>query len=190
LAGKSAAEAVNNFIGPLQTALACVTQDVLQVAGGYHISATPHAVTLSRGQAVPLRGETGVHLRLTQQYRVVEDPDLGERAPFKCSTAAYHYALEDPEERELLAFHWHPQGRSSVTWPHIHIGEAAELGWDGLQGAHVPSGRISIEEVLRFAIAELGVEALRPDWPEVLETTQGQYEIWRTWGGSSPPRAS
>jgi hypothetical protein len=40
---------------------------------------------------------------------------------------------------------------------------------------------VSIEEVLRLAITELGVEPLRDDWREVLERTQGSYETWRTW---------
>jgi len=33
---------------------------------------------------------------------------------------------------------------------------------------HIPSGRVSLASVVRFAIEELGVRPLRPDWATVL----------------------
>jgi hypothetical protein len=50
-----------------------------------------------------------------------------------------------------------------------------------LQGAHVPTGRIALEELLRMAIAEFGARPRRKDWEQVLERTQAGYEDWRTW---------
>lgn len=50
-----------------------------------------------------------------------------------------------------------------------------------LARAHLPTGRVSIEEVLRMAITKLGVEPLREDGKEFLDRTQQAYEAWRTW---------
>lgn len=36
---------------------------------------------------------------------------------FAVVTTAYSYRILDLDERELLAFHWHPVGRSNVTTP-------------------------------------------------------------------------
>ncbi|HUG16929.1 MAG TPA: hypothetical protein VMM78_18115 [Thermomicrobiales bacterium] len=34
--------------------------------------------------------------------------------------------------------------------------------------AHIPTGQVFIDDVVRFAIADLGVEPLRSDWDSVL----------------------
>jgi hypothetical protein len=72
-------------------------------------------------------------------------------------------ALDDADGREVLSFQWHPGGRSPVTWPHLHLGAGAEVGRAELTSAHLPTGRVAIEEVLGLAISELGVEPLRGD---------------------------
>jgi len=63
----------------------------------------------------------------------------------------------------------------------LHIGPAAGLRFKPLQGAHVPTSRIALEEVLRMAIVELGARPRRKDWQQVFERTQAGYEDWRTW---------
>jgi hypothetical protein len=178
LAGRTPHEAVREFIGPLQLALSCVTSEVLR-AGGYHVADEPHALTLGRGLPVRLRGEGRLSLTFDHHYRIVEDP--GPRGPYKCSTTSYLYGLDDSDGREVLSYQWHPSGRSPVTWPHLHLGAGAAVGRLELARAHLPTGRVSIEEVLRLAISELGVEPLREDWREVLERTQQAYETSRTW---------
>lgn len=46
---------------------------------------------------------------------------------------------------------------------------------------HIPTGRVSLEDVLRLAIAEFGVQGQRADWREVIGGTQAKFEQWRTW---------
>jgi hypothetical protein len=178
LAGKSPAEAVTNFIDPLRRALTCVTQAVLTVGGGYYPSEKPHGATVNDGLPVPLKGEGGLSLIAMLQYRVVEA--TGERGPWKVSTVAYNYEFvrqsEDGEER-ILAYHWHPDGGSSVKGPHLHVLDPA----GPLRKAHLPTGRVALEEVLRVAISELGVKWLRSDWRRVLNKSQKAFEDWRTW---------
>jgi hypothetical protein len=113
-----------------------------------------------------------------QQYVLTESG--GARGPWKVHTAAYLYELRR-DDAELLVYHWHPSGVSPQTRPHLHIGPAAELAFKPLQGAHVPTGRIALEEVLRMAIVELGAQPRRKDWDQIFERTQAGYEDWRTW---------
>ncbi len=178
MAGRTPAEAVGAFLVPLQKALACVTPTVLNVSGGYYVADRPHALTLGDGDPVPLSGAHELALSVAQNYRVMEFE--GPRGPWKVQTTSYFYELRRGE-KELLVYHWHPRGASPHTNPHLHLGPGAELGFELLQGAHVPTGRIALEELLRLAITELSVRPRREDWAEVLADTQAGYEAWRTW---------
>ena len=101
----------------------------------------------------------------------------GKRGPWKVSTSAYYYGIKDGEGREILAYHWHP-GIGS-TYPHLHFHSGTGKL---LTKAHIPTRRISLEEVLRFTIEELGVKPLRSNWKEILALTQKRYESFRSWG--------
>jgi hypothetical protein len=51
-----------------------------------------------------------------------------------------------------------------------------------------PTGHVALEQVLRLAVAELGVKPLRTDWSEVLGGTQTAFEEWRSWPASGKPQ--
>lgn len=87
----------------------------------------------------------------------------------------------DRDEVEILSYHWHPSGRSAVTWPHLHLGQAGIGHHATLLAAHMPTGRVALEEVIRLAIVDLGVEPRRRDWPDVIRESQEAFEEWRTW---------
>ena len=178
MAGRTPAEAVNNYLGPLQRAISCVTNSVLNVRGGYDPSPDPHPLAL--GDGGPVRVSTNPHFFLTvlQNYRVVEFE--GPRGPWKVSIVSYYYSLKDTEDREVL-YHWHPHGESDVTFPHLHLRTGSQLGSTDLSQVHFPTGRVSLEDVLRLAIQELGVTPKRTDWMEALDNTQAAHEEWRTW---------
>jgi hypothetical protein len=178
LAGRTPASAVEAFVRPLQRALSCVTDAVLDVGGGYHPAGGPHAATLAGGLPVPLRGRTGVSLVVALQYQIVEEP--GARH-WKVRIDAYAYQLLDGKEVEIVSYHWHPSGRSAVTWPHLHLGQASIGRPAILLGAHLPTGRIALEEVIRLAVLDLGVQPRRPDWSDVIRETQETFERWGSW---------
>ena len=181
MAARTPAEAVNNFLDPLQRVISCVTQAQLNVKGGYYPTTDePHALVLGNGLPQKLSGETDLSLVVKQFYYVirVEDPDRG---PWKVSTAEYNYNLRDTDNRVVLAFHWHPAERFKVRHPHLHLDQGARLGREDLHRTHIPTGRIFIEEVIRFIITELEVESLRDDWEKVLSEAEAAHQIWRTW---------
>ena len=192
MAGRTTFEAVQNFLDPLQRALSCVTQEVFSVGGGYHASPanTPqqrHVLTLHNSPAV-LGRDRLFALDLVQHYRVVEDE--GARGPWKVSTVAYYYTLTiAATAQEVLGYHWHPQGRSDVTYPHLHLYEGTGTLRHNLRKAHLPTGRIAVEDILRLAITHFLVTPLRKAWETILAETQDAFQQWRTWGGSHPPGA-
>ncbi len=117
MAGRTPAEAVNNCLGPLQRAISCVTNSVLNVRGGYYPSPNSHPLALGAGAPVRVSTDPPIFLTVLQNYQVVEFE--GPRGPWKVSIGSYYYSLEDGAGREVL-FHWHPQGKSNVTFPHLH----------------------------------------------------------------------
>lgn len=178
LAGRTPALAVEAFLEPLRRSLSCVTQSIIRVSG-YHPTPDPLVLVLGDGGPVSLRGEQDTFLTVGQRYRLVED--VGPRGPWKVQTAGYLYAVDDGERREILAYHWHPEGPSTITTPHLHLGPGAEISRPDLPAAHLPSGRVSVEEVIRLLIVHLGVAPLRDDWRDIVDEAQAQHEAWRTW---------
>jgi len=111
-----------------------------------------------------------VHLQLQHQYQLVREK---ARRSWHASTAAYAYTLTS-SGRELAAWHWHPA--SGVAYPHVHV-TGAVLD----HRVHVPTGRVSIESVLRMLIGDFGVAPLRDDWDDVLAKTERDFIEHRRW---------
>jgi hypothetical protein len=128
--------------------LSCVTPQVLQLLPP---SGELRTVTLG-AEPVKLRG--GLELTVDQWLRTVQHPDRGG---WRTEVAGYAYAF-DAEGQELIAFHWHPGRASRHDEPHLHPrGPLAKR--------HVPTGGpVTLVQVLRFAITDLGVEPIRTDW--------------------------
>ncbi|MFN8637401.1 MAG: hypothetical protein U0893_26415 [Chloroflexota bacterium] len=121
---------------------------------------------LNKGEPVRLRGRERLHLRVRMRVRVsqAEPP----RGLWDAATAAYEYRLSDGDGREILAYHWHPGGQSHAETPHLHLGVGAEIGRAELLTAHLPTGSVAIQSVLRLAVESFGVEPARRDWSRVL----------------------
>lgn len=83
--------------------------------------------------------------------------------------AGYAYEISYPHGPMVLAYHWHPAGRRHGTTPHLHLG--VRLDSIDPSKVHLPTGVVPLQDVLRFAIADLEVEPLRDDWRAVLDTT-------------------
>lgn len=179
MAGQTDYEAVQNYLDPLSRAISCITPAVLNNRGGYRASERPHTLTLSE-DPVRLASNEIFFLSLTQYYRAIDVPGDADRGPWKVTIDGYEYSIDDAEGHEILAFPWHPA--TAPAFPHLHLSAGASIGRKGLQEAHIPTGRIAIESMIRLLIADFGVKALRDDWAEVLDDTQVRFEQYRTWG--------
>jgi hypothetical protein len=180
VAGATPRKAVENFVRPLQDALACVTNLRVDLQGRYELGET-YALTVNRGELVQLtrvvQGHIGIGIRISQNYRIVEAD--GDRGPYKVRTTAYMYSVEDDNGHEVFGYHWHPESR--IKYPHLHLEHGAHLGLADLHRAHFPTGRVSVEEFLRLVIEAFRVEPRREDWRAVIQRSQDIFRKWQTW---------
>jgi hypothetical protein len=85
------------------------------------------------------RGGGALRLSIGHRYTLVET-DERELGPWKASTRAYLYRLDDGDGREQVSWHWHPSGRSRFHRPHLHVG-------GGPHGGQAPSDRPRVGRV-------------------------------------------
>jgi len=109
----------------------------------------------------------GANLSLSVQVFARVSEQAGQ-APWTVSPFGYSYALRESQGPEILAYHWHPGRRSPIDSPHLHLGAGSGVGREELQKAHIPTGRVELEDVLLMAIREFGVRSRREDWEEIL----------------------
>jgi hypothetical protein len=91
------------------------------------------------------------------------------------SSRGYIYQLHEQAGREIIAFHWHPGQSQQPDFAHLHI-DTHRRPPQIQRKHHIPTGRVSLESVIRFAIQELGVRPLRPDWERILDDGQAAFE--------------
>jgi hypothetical protein len=72
-----------------------------------------------------------------------------------------------------------PADGSPLDAPHLQVRDPRAPRWP-LRKAHLPTGRVALEDVVALAI-ELGAKPLRRDWRTVLVQTRAAFHRWRTW---------
>ncbi len=94
---------------------------------------------------------------------------------YRVEPVSYSYQIRDRSGHELVAYHWHPNGLSRVLHPHMHLSSRIrpiplepDDGHLNIAGVHLPTRSMSLADIVRFLIAEVGVEPRRPDWDEIL----------------------
>lgn len=161
------------FLAPLRRAISCVTN--VQLAGGWEPGGIHGLIVRpTTSGRIPLRADTPINLRLIHLYEVVD----GEQS-WSVHTVGYTYQFALTDGVEIVIYHYDPRPGSLVTRPHLHVrglNQPMPLG-----KAHFPTGRVSIEETLRFAMRELGVQPLKADWVAILDTTEADFNTKRTW---------
>jgi hypothetical protein len=103
---------------------------------------------------------------------------------YRVKTEAYTYEIEDEKSHhELFAFHWEPTApNSKITIPHMHLGFA--LKDSGLRidnKAHMPTGRVAIEDVVSFLMLELKVAPLDPKWGQIVQEKRAAFMANKSW---------
>jgi hypothetical protein len=90
---------------------------------------------------------------------------------------AYLMSITEPDGREILAYHWHPRGRSPTTFPHVHVTSrtpAIPIGPGesvAIADMHLPTSQVGLADVVRFLIVEFGIDPRRDDWEAVLASS-------------------
>lgn len=168
--GNSPSTALNGYLDLLNHAFTCVSRSVL-TATSYRPSPNPADLLLNRGFPLMLRGGVlPISLRFEQQYHFAEIEQARASERWQVAVQSYRYTIyERGTDRELFAFHWHPEG-GEISFPHLHLGSRI-LSEQAIAGRHIPTGAIGVSDLLRFLIAELGVAPGRPNWEQVLAET-------------------
>jgi hypothetical protein len=172
--------AVQAYIDPLQRALACISHNVLVNGGGYYAvdePQKPHVLTIGGDGRAQLHGTDQLYLSVIQQYFVIQL----EPGEWKVRTAYYSYGLETEIGTEILVYHWHPKGVSPISYPHLHIEAGAGVGRREIQGSHIPTGRIALEDFILYLIETFGAKTLRDDWRAILDETGTAFQTHKTW---------
>jgi len=202
LAGRTPRDAADAFLGSFKQTLSRVTDSFLKPSG-YAPEPALQSVTLvprgsQAGDLVSLsseHGRRGLWLSVGHDYRIVKRAgDEDDSGPWQASTAKYAYVILDARDRELLAYHWHPEdplhasGRSKVQSPHLHLSDTIapiELGENdspfALAEMHVRTGLVLLEDVVEFLIDECEVHPLNDDWRKIIEENRTRERASRTW---------
>ena len=120
------------------------------------------------GHNVPYRlvGPALLSIHARMQVRATRHPD--EPEPWQVLIVAYQYTLLDQDQREILAFHLHPEGSSHVVTPHLHLGAGAGQLRADLAGAHIPTGPVTLAAVARLVIEGFAARPQRGGWDAML----------------------
>lgn len=164
---RTARAALSEHLRMMQIEASCVCRAVWRP--GVPVQGQPGVTWLE------LTGPTGIaigrpaRVKLRASQLVATAPDQSDRA-FDATVSGYRYELDGVDGSELIAFHWHPAGRSRITRPHIHLSMVRGADSRLLGAGHVPSGIVQFADVVRFIIVELGVQPTRADWRTILDT--------------------
>lgn len=177
---RTPAEAAQILLDRVQQVVSCVTGEVPSNAGGYYARPEPHLISFANAP-VRLRGPLGFSLVLLHGYRIMP-ASRGQTATRRAETAFYYYALRLQDGPEALGYHWHPETplpADPVATPHLHLGAGLDIMRKPFIGAHLPTGLVTLEQLVDFAITDLGVEPLR-DCSSLLRRGQarGADEVW------------
>lgn len=95
----------------------------------------------------------------------------------RMTTLRYEFTLTDQATRRVFAWHWHPESkRSRVIYPHLHMPKGTPHA-----KAHVPTGRVTLEEVVLFGFHDLGVEPAVENGLSIVEQAMGTHKKYRAW---------
>lgn len=136
--------------------------------------------TLAQGRVagVPLETRFGrLYFYLSQQLEAVLESD----GWYRLSTRKYWYRIQpvsSPNEQAHFRWEYESPGKHDGH-PRHHIQLRSDVQLDGhvldLNKLHVPTGWVTIEEIIRFLIVDLGVKPAGDDWPERLRKSERSF---------------
>lgn len=166
ISGATPAATIRLLRETLQQAISCVSDGVLTTETDsveVKLMLNPRRIRCSNAF---------VSLSLRYSAALVAHADQAVRSRWLAHTTGYMCALDDDDGREILSYHWHPQGRSHVTTPHLHLGAGAGALRRELQKAHLATGLVTPIALLRLLIESFAVRARRTDWLPVLDRAE------------------
>lgn len=169
-------QAVDALLGHLRLIASCLSHQPVIGAGPRVLSGTigigfapiRHPVPLDRAD------ETGAfQLWFSESHAIERNPD--DKRNVVVRRIGYVYRVLGPSSDVIISYHWHPTGASAAVHPHLHLSgrlSPIERGVArrpvALGDMHLPTGFITLADIVRLLIDEFGVQPLRDDWREVI----------------------
>jgi hypothetical protein len=167
VAARTASAAFRTFSEPLQRVVSCFTQNRFLLRSGYDPSVDAEGLGIAGGGPILLEnqyGETQLGLSIKLHYRIERPASTPGR--WGVRTVAYVYRLEDAHhpQRQIAGFHWHPH-IAGIPFPHVHAMDAPPA----TQRLHLPTGYVTLTDVLTFAMRDFAARPIRDDWEDALD---------------------
>lgn len=179
---KTPRQAYERYADQLKQVLSCIT-DTHFVSNVHPHPDSPFAFAFTHNPARLNR--SAYCLYLIQRIRLVRDDR--QSGTWKVKTLSYEYNVERWEDhQEIVCFHWEGEDGRNPD-PHIHVGFAALQNSRPMPigpKSHIPSGRVVIEDIVKFAIEELGVDPIshrRTTWRSIIKSTRKLFMKFKTW---------
>lgn len=150
-----------------------------------HSAERPYATITFRDEAeiataAPLRGSR-LFLYLSQDLLVEEE----HKKIWKLRTMAYTYHILEapaPDSRWIVRWEYISRDRRPMAHPrhHVHLPSIVET-LDGdldFSALHLSTGWVTVEEVIRFLIVEVGVVPKTEEWDKELQASEEKFREW------------
>jgi hypothetical protein len=183
LRAKTPAEAFDDYAKPLRAVLGGLIRETLlkaTIPGSPDQFGNPLQRFFFVKSPVRLK-DSGLVFDFSQYFRIVWNSEISS---YSVKTVSYTYEVEDETtHHELLAFHWEPESpHSTLKIPHLHLGFVlAEKTLPFNNKAHIPSGRVPLEDVVSFLISDLKVSSLHSNWESLLSGTRELFMGRKAW---------
>jgi hypothetical protein len=123
----------------------------------------------------------GLFLAVSQDLETQQKPDK----TWNLLTRAYSYHLlegSSPDSKWIIRWEYVSRSRRHNEHPrhHVHIATVVDTpaGQMDLDKLHLSTGWVTIEEVIRFLIAEMGVKSKISNWDEELIESEELFKQW------------
>ncbi len=130
--------------------------------------------------ATPFRNRPDVTLDAALELEIIRNTKTSTSAErYRLTTRQYIYTLR-VEGRCHVGWHWHPdveenQPKAAIV-PHLHVYEG------DMKRLHLTTGRVTIEDILLFAIHEFGLDPRDGERGiQAIEETRAEHIYSRTW---------
>lgn len=130
----------------------------------------------------PLRNVNDLFLYIGQTLRVSQQPDK----TWKLRTTEYRYRIQGTQDiKDDDCLRWEYVSRevrdNAYCRHHLHLQGDYELGDRRrvpLADVHIPTGWVTVEEIIRFMITDLKVPSKSGDWEKLLCDSEAQFRAW------------
>lgn len=141
----------------LQAIVSCVTADIVRSIEQFRPPGPPGTFVLARGFPSRL-GRRGNLSLVVHEWFQIGLTSVSGRDRYAIDITGYTYAIHDDSEKEIITWRWHPKQTPEIEHAHLHIGPGALVRREELHRAHLPTGIVTLAEVVRSAIPDFHVE--------------------------------